>query len=42
MSALFGVDDGMSIIRDNFAMKIDNCVTTDYYGNFDESQICFK
>lgn len=42
MSALFGVDDGMSIIRDNFAMKIDNCVTADYYGNFDESQICFE
>ena len=42
MSALFGVDDGMSIIRDNFAMKIDNCVTTDYYGNFDESKICFE
>jgi hypothetical protein len=42
MSALFGAENGMSIIRDNFAMKIDNCVITDYYGNFDESQICFE
>ena len=42
MSALFGAENGMSIIRDNFAMKIDNCVITDYHGNFDESQICFE
>jgi hypothetical protein len=42
MSALFGAENGMSIIRDNFAMKIDNCVITDYHSNFDESQICFE
>ena len=42
MSALFGAENGMSIIRDNFAMKIDNCVITDYHGNLDESQICFE